>query len=206
MGLCMSPVKWGVHEQKVNCKAVQSVEHVNEPNITASEHENHHPNLACVPITGEIDLCKLNLQYLGHMMWRADSLEKTWYWERLKAKGEGGGRGWDDWIASLTQWTWVWANSGREWRTRKLGMLQSMGSQRVGHNLVTDQQQQTLSTLGFSHWENACKLLLTVLSWKWHSEEMERDWLERVRFWKRNPRSHEWWPWEGGQSHCECSA
>ena len=70
---------------------------------------------------------------------------------------------------------------------RKLGMLQSMGSQRVGHNLVTDKQQQTLSTLGFSHWENACKLLLTVLSWKWHSKKMERDWLERIRFWKRNP-------------------
>ena len=70
---------------------------------------------------------------------------------------------------------------------RKLGMLQSMGSQRVGHNLVTDKQQQTLSTLGFSHWENACKLLLTVLSWKWHSKKMERDWLERIWFWKRNP-------------------
>ena len=140
MGLCMSPVKWGVHEQKVNCKAVQSVEHVNEPNITASEHENHHPNLACVPITGEIDLCKLNLQYLGHMMWRADSLEKTLMLGKIEGRRRRGDRGWDGWMTSLTQWTWVWANSGRQWRTGKPGMLQSMGSQRVGQNLATEQQ------------------------------------------------------------------
>ena len=43
-----------------------------------------------------------------------------------------------------TQWTWVWANSGRQWRTGKSGVLQSMGSQRVGHNSVSEQQQQNL--------------------------------------------------------------
>ena len=42
---------------------------------------------------------------------------------------EGGRRGWDGWMASSTQWTWVWANSGRQGRTRKPGVLQSMGSQ-----------------------------------------------------------------------------
>ena len=68
------------------------------------------------------------LQYFGHQMWRADSLEKTLSWGRSKA-GEGDSRGWDGWMASLTQWTWVWANSGRWWRTGKLGMLQFMGSQ-----------------------------------------------------------------------------
>ena len=46
------------------------------------------------------------------------------------------------WMASLTQWTWVWANSGRWWRTGKPEVLQSMGSQRVGHDLGTEQQQQ----------------------------------------------------------------
>ena len=51
-------------------------------------------------------------------------------------------REWDGWMASPTQWTWVWANSGRQWRTGKPGVLQSMGSQRVGHNLVTEQQLQ----------------------------------------------------------------
>ena len=50
-------------------------------------------------------------------------------WERLNTGGERDGRGWDGWMASLTQRTWVWANSGRWWKTRKPGMLQSMGSQ-----------------------------------------------------------------------------
>ena len=53
-------------------------------------------------------------------------------------------RGWDGWMASVTQWTWVWASSGRWWRTGKPGMLQSMGSQRVGHNWVVEQQQHEM--------------------------------------------------------------
>ena len=55
---------------------------------------------------------------------------------------KGDDRGWDDWMASLTQWTWTWANSGRWWRTGKPGVRQSMVSQRVGHDLVTRQEQQ----------------------------------------------------------------
>ena len=66
--------------------------------------------------------------------------KRPWCWERLKAGGEGRNRGRDGWMASLTQWTWVWANS-RWWRTGKPGVLQSMGSQRVRHNLATEQQQ-----------------------------------------------------------------
>ena len=54
---------------------------------------------------------------------------------------EGDDRGGDGWMASPTQWTWVWASSGRWWRTGKPGVLQ-MGSQRVGHDWVTEQQQQ----------------------------------------------------------------
>ena len=46
---------------------------------------------------------------------------------RLKAGGEGDDTGWDDWMASPTQWTWVWANFGRQWMTGKPGMLRSMG-------------------------------------------------------------------------------
>ena len=52
----------------------------------------------------------------------------------LKAGGEGDNRGWDGWMASPTQWTWVWASSGRRWRTGKPGMLQSTKSQRVRHD------------------------------------------------------------------------
>ena len=52
---------------------------------------------------------------------------------------EGGERGWGGWVVSLTQWTWVWASSGRWWRIRKPGVLQSMKSQRVEHNLAAEQ-------------------------------------------------------------------
>ena len=85
-------------------------------------------------------MLKPKLQYLGYLMRRADSLEKTWCWERLKAGGGGDDRGWDDWMASPTQWTWVWTSSGRWWRTGKPGVLQSMGPQRVEHDWVTEQQ------------------------------------------------------------------
>ena len=79
-------------------------------------------------------------------MWRADSLEKTLMLGKMKA-GEGDDRGWDGWMASPTQWTWIWASSGRWWRIGRPGVLQSMGSQRVGHNWVTEQQQQAMETL-----------------------------------------------------------
>ena len=64
--------------------------------------------------------------------------KRPWCWERWKAEGEGDDRGWDGWMASLTQWTWVWANSRSWWWTGKPGVLQSMGSQRVGHDWVTE--------------------------------------------------------------------
>ena len=64
--------------------------------------------------------------YLGHRMWRADSLEKTDGWERLKAGGEGDDRGPEGRKTSLTQWRWVWASSSRWRRTGKSGMLQPM--------------------------------------------------------------------------------
>ena len=83
-------------------------------------------------------MLKLKLQYSGHLMWKADSLEKTLMLERLRARGEGGDRGWDDWMTSLIQWTWILANSGRWWRTGKPGVLQFMGWQRVGHDWETE--------------------------------------------------------------------
>ena len=84
---------------------------------------------------------KLKLQYFDHLIQRDDSLEKTlmlgkskgrriWGWQRMR---------WFDGI--MTQWTWIWANSGRWWRTGKPGMLQSTGSQRVRHDWATEQQQ-----------------------------------------------------------------
>ena len=64
--------------------------------------------------------------------------KRSWGWERLKAGGEKSDRRWDGWMASPTQWTWVWANSGRWWRTGKPGVLQSMGSHRFGHDWTTE--------------------------------------------------------------------
>ena len=64
-------------------------------------------------------------------------LKRPWCWERLKVRGEGDDRGWDGWMASPTQWTWVWVNSGSWWWTGRPGVLQSTGSQIVGHDWVT---------------------------------------------------------------------
>ena len=83
-------------------------------------------------------MLKLKLQYFGHLMWRVDSLEKLWCWERLGEGEEGDNRGWDGWMASLTQWTWVWLNSGSWWWTGRPGVLQFMGLQIVRHDWATE--------------------------------------------------------------------
>ena len=64
--------------------------------------------------------------------------KRLWCWEGLGAGGEGDIRGWDGWMASLTQWTWVWVNSGSWWWTGRPVMLQFMGSQRVGHDWASE--------------------------------------------------------------------
>ena len=64
--------------------------------------------------------------------------KRPWCWESLKAGGEGDNREWDGWMTSPTWWTWIWASSGSWWWTRKPGVLQSMGLQRVGHDWVTE--------------------------------------------------------------------
>ena len=90
-------------------------------------------------ISLEGTMLKLKLQYFGHLMQRVASLEKRlWCWEGLRAGGEGDDRGWDGWMASQTQWTWVWVNSGSWWWTGRPGVLRFMGSQRVGLNWATE--------------------------------------------------------------------
>ena len=74
-------------------------------------------------------MLKLKLQSFGLLMWRTDSFERPWCWERLKGWGEGDNRGWDGWMVSPTQWTWVWVCSGSWWWTGRPVMLQSMGLQ-----------------------------------------------------------------------------
>ena len=63
---------------------------------------------------------------------------RLWCWEGLGAGGEGDDRGWDGWMASPTQWTWVWVNSGSWWWTGRPGVLGFMGLQRVRHNWETE--------------------------------------------------------------------
>ena len=86
-------------------------------------------------------MLKLKLQYFGHLMQRANSLEQPWFWERLKAGGEGDDRGWDCWMASPTWWTWISASSRRWWRTGNPGVLQSMGSQIVRHEWLNNSKK-----------------------------------------------------------------
>ena len=104
-------------------------------------------------------MLKLKLQYFGHLMQRADSFEKTL---RLKV-GEEDDRGWDGWMASLTQWTWVWVNSGSWWWTGRPGVLQFMGSQRVGHNWATEVNAGGAAGQGMG--AHSCQVLFSVMCW-----------------------------------------
>ena len=79
--------------------------------------QEHYPNTWCKELT---------------------HLKKPWCWERLKAGGEGDGRGWEGWKASPTQWTWVCVNSGNWWWTGRSGVLQSMRLQRIRHTWETE--------------------------------------------------------------------
>ena len=74
-------------------------------------------------------MLKLNSSTLATWCEEPTHLKRPYYWERLKAGGEGDHREWDGWMASPTQWTWVWASSRSWWWTGNPGVLQSMGSQ-----------------------------------------------------------------------------
>ena len=97
-------------ENPLNCKEMQPV----NPKKISPEYS--------------LEGLMLKLQYFGYLMQRTDSWKRPWCWKRLKA-GEGDGREGDGWMASPTQWTWVWVDSG-SWRwTGRPGMLQFMESQ-----------------------------------------------------------------------------
>ena len=76
--------------------------------------------------------------------------KRPWCWEGLGAGGEGDDRGWDGWMASPTQWTRVWVDSGSWWWTGRPGVLRFMGSQRVGHDWATELNWTTFSFTSFT--------------------------------------------------------
>ena len=82
-------------------------------------------------------MLKLKMQYLGHLMWKSDSFERTLMLGKIAGR-EGDDRGWDGWMASPTQWTWVWVNSGSWLWIGRTGVLRFMGSQRVSHDWTTE--------------------------------------------------------------------
>ena len=106
----------------------------------------------------------------------------------LGAGGEGDDRGWDGWTASLTWWTWVWVNSGSWWWTGRPGVLQFMGSQRVGHNWVNELNWTELN------WYFTILRIGIILflfydgrNWgsetcsRWHARKaLEQSWVSRV--------------------------
>ena len=106
-------------------------------------------------------------------------LKRPCSWKRLKAR-EGDNRGWNGWLASPIRWTWVWASSRSWWWTGKPGMLQSMGSQRVRHNWVTE-----LSNL------NTLSLEGLVMNWS-------SNWLPDTKNWfiGKNPDAGKYWRWK----------
>ena len=111
-------------------------------------------------------MLKLKLQHFGHLMWRADPFGNPWCWKRFRAGEEGDDRGWDGWMPSPTQWTWVWVNSRRWWWTGRPGVLQFMWSQRVGHGWVPElnwteiylKKQKTYIQKTKKHWQKKSKM------------------------------------------------
>ena len=87
-------------------------------------------------------MLKLKHKYFGHLMQRTDSLEKTLLLGKIEDRRRRGRQRMRQLDGIPTQWTWVWANSWRWWRTGKPSVLQSMGLQRVRYNWVTEQQRQ----------------------------------------------------------------
>ena len=93
-------------------------------------------------------------------------LNRPWCWERLRTGREGDDRGWDGRMASLTRWTWVWVNFKSWWWTGTPGVLWSMGSQRVGHDWVTELNgTETIGDQAGNKHELRLKCIVTITQW-----------------------------------------
>ena len=133
-------------------------------------------------------------------------LKRPWCLERLRAGGEGDDRGWDGWMASPTQWTCIWVDSGNWWWTGRPGVLWFVGSQRVGHNWGTEMNWIELNCElhhdGSLWWQSAWQVsgpdraqrtLSTIDGGRWSRSEYawlpaSRDWGKRLSL----PSNHLW--------------
>ena len=109
-----------------------------ESPLDSKEIQPVHPNLKSVLNIHWKDWCwSWSSSTLATWCEELTHLKRPWCWKRLKAGGNKDDKGWDGWMASETQWTWVWVHSGSWWWTGKPGVLQSVGSQRIGHDWAT---------------------------------------------------------------------
>ena len=121
-------------ESPLDCKEIQPVHSKGDLLLLLSRFS--HVRLCATPWK---DWCwSWNSNTLATWCKELTHWKRPWCWERLRAGREGNDRGWDGWMASPTQWTWVWVNSRSWWWTGRTGMLQSMGSQRVWHDWATE--------------------------------------------------------------------
>ena len=96
------------------------------------------PSLFVIPWCSGFCCCHFSMNTLATWCEELTHLKRPWYWERLKAGGEGDDRGWNGWMASPTQWRWVCVSSRSWWWTGRPGVLQSMGLWRVRHDWATE--------------------------------------------------------------------
>ena len=131
---------------KFSGRIINNLRYVEDTTVMAESEEELKSLLMKVKEESEKTGLKLNIQKTKY--WNSNTLatwckelthwKRPWCWERLKVGREGDNRGWDGWMESLTWWTWDWASSRSWWWTGKPGVLQSTGSQRVGHYWATE--------------------------------------------------------------------
>ena len=102
----------------------------------------------------------------GHLIRGTESFKKTLMLGKIEGRRRRDYKGWDGWMASPTLWTWVWASSWSWWWTGKPGVLQYMGSQRVGHDWVTELNWLMTENGEGRHWTDPERLCYIMLNWK----------------------------------------
>ena len=127
-------------------------------------------------------MLKLKLQYFGQLMWipwwkRTGSFhwKRPWCWERLKGGEEGDDRGWDGWMASPTQWRWVWVDSRSWWWTGRPGVLQSMGCKELDKTEQLNWTELIVKAMVFPVFMYRCE--------SWTQKKAERGRLDAFELW-----------------------